>query len=68
MKIDSSVYVFLEDLNQLMTKHNICFDSDMIHIRHNYNYVGCLNQQLNSLELYISEDDDAPEYTTKQIL
>ena len=67
MKIDSSVYTFLEELNQLMKKHNINFDSDMTHIRHGYNYIGCLTQQTNSLELYISEDDDEPDYTTKEV-
>ena len=68
MKIDSSVYTFLEELNQLMKKYNINFDSDMTHIRHGYNYIGCLAQQTNSLELYISEDDDEPDYTTKEVL
>ena len=67
MKIDSSVFVFLEDLNQLMKKHDIHFDSDLTHIRHGYNYIGCLAHQPDSLELYISEDDDAPEYTTKEL-
>ena len=50
-----------------MKKHNINFDSDMTHIRHGYNYIGCLTQQTNSLELYISEDDDEPDYTTKEV-
>ena len=68
MKIDSSVYAFLEELNQLMKKHNINLDSDMTHIRHGYNYIGCLAQQTNSLELYISEDDHEPHYTTKEVL
>ena len=48
MKIDSSVY-FLEELNQLMKKHNINFDSDMTHIRHGYNYIGCLPNKQTAL-------------------
>ena len=67
MKIDPSVYIFLEDLNSLMRKHNIHFDVDAVHIRHSYNYSGCVRDMEQNLDLFISEDDYEPEYTTRKV-
>lgn len=68
MKIDPSVYTFLEDMNTLMRKYNIHFDVDAVHIRHSYNYVGCIRDMDQNLDLFISEDDDVPEYSTKKVI
>ena len=55
-------------MNTLMRKHNIHFDVDAVHIRHSYNYVGCIRDMDQNLDLFISEDDDVPEYSTKKVI